>query len=138
MLNSIKKCSICIRTTKRNVLFSLIDLNEKKVKLSSSLGCVKYGGIDKKGSYVSVRSFSEFFIRKIIELGYTDISLIFRGLGVIRAALIYSIRDHNLRLIEIKDKTLLSHNGCRPPTQRRKKVRTRLSFKTKKLLRPKV
>lgn len=136
MLNSIKKGLICIRTTKRNVLFSLIDLNEKKVKLSSSLGCVKYNGVDKRANYSSVRAFSEFFTLKIQELGYTDVSILLRGLGVTRVALIHVLRDYNLRLSKIKDETLSSHNGCRPPKLRRKKIRTRLSFRTKKLLSP--
>jgi len=136
MLSLKKRGLICIRTTKRNVLFSLVDVDRSRVKLSSSLGCVKYGGVDRKANYASVRAFSEFFTRKIIEFGYTDISIIFRGLGVTRVALIHVIRDYNLRINGIKDETLSSHNGCRPPKQRRKKVRTRISFKTKKLLNP--
>lgn len=136
MLSSIKKGLIFIRATKRNVLFSLVDADESKVKLSSSLGCVKSGGVSKKVNYASIRAFSEFFTRKIIESGYTDISIIFRGLGITRVALIHVIRDSSLRLNRIKDETLSSHNGCRPPKQRRKKVRTRISLRTKKLLSP--
>lgn len=133
---SVKKGLICIRTTKRNVLFSLIDINKRKVMLSSSLGCVKYDVVDKKANYASVKLFSEIFTKKIQELGYTDISIMLRGLGIARVALIHVIRDYNLRLNKIKDETLSSHNGCRPRKQRRKKIRTRMSFKTKKLLSP--
>ncbi|CAL8412664.1 unnamed protein product [Dictyota dichotoma] len=136
MLSIIKKGLICVRTTKRNVLISLIDINEKKVKLSSSLGCLKGTGFDKRANYASVRAFSEIFTRKIQELGYTDVSLMLRGLGVSRVALIHVIRDYNLKLNRITDETLSSHNGCRPSKQRRKKIRTRISFKTKKLLSP--
>lgn len=132
MLSSIKKGLICIRATKRNVLFSLIDAKDKKVKMSSSLGCIEQKG----ANYASVRVFSETFTRKIIENGYTDISVIFRGLGVTRIALIHAIRDYSLRLNSIRDETLSSHNGCRPPKKRRKKVRTRISFRIRKLLSP--
>lgn len=127
---------IHVRSTKRNTVCSLVDLNDRKVKFSRSLGCLKDASVEKRNHYTSVRLLSRLFVQKIKELGYGNVSVILRGLGPGRAAVINCIREHELRVGLIKDLTSSAHNGCRPPKTRRKKFRTRTSFRIRRILSP--
>lgn len=134
MLLPIKQAIVSVRSTKRNTFYNLIDVSDQKVKISYSLGSIKS---NKRNTYADTKLLAHLFVQQIIELKYKDISfLILRGLGAGRSTLVNAFRNSGLRIGFIQDCTLTPHNGCRPPKIRRKKFRTRTSFKIKKLLTP--
>lgn len=127
-----------IRCTRRNVFCSLVAPGDRRVISSYSLGIseVSQEALDPKNNYLRSKILGQHFLQKVKELGISELSIIVRGLGPGRAALLNIIRGSNLTIHNIEDTTLIPHNGCRSPKQRRKKLRTRLSFKTKRLLTP--
>nr|YP_009672645.1 ribosomal protein S11 [Dictyopteris divaricata]QDB64130.1 ribosomal protein S11 [Dictyopteris divaricata] len=122
---------VYIRGTKRNTFCVLIDGSDQKVKISSSVGSISP---DKASPYVTTKLLAQYFVQRLIDLKYVRVSVVLRGLGVGRGVVINSLRNSGLHLHTIKDTTLSPHNGCRPPKVRRKKFRTRVSFKIKKFL----
>lgn len=136
--NSSKIGVIYIRCSRRNVFCTLIDPSEKQVKFSCSSGVaeVSQSALKFNSNYFKSKILSQYFIQKIKEFGFGKLRIIVNGLGTARVVLISALRNSNLQIIDIQDATLIPHNGCRGPKQRRKKLRTRLSFKIKKLVSP--
>lgn len=132
----VKKALIYLKSTKRNFLLTIIDSITKKIRYSCSAGCLESNFLDKKNSYSSSKFLSEHIFLKLKEFGYTEISIILRGLGVGRTALINLAKDRGLKVCFIQDFTHVAHNGCRPKKRRSKKLRTKRSFRIKKLLSP--
>nr|YP_011008404.1 ribosomal protein S11 [Syringoderma abyssicola]WBP70375.1 ribosomal protein S11 [Syringoderma abyssicola] len=133
---NIKICVVYVSCTKRNTLCTFVDPFEKKVKTSCSVGMVKESNKEKKDSYAVVNRLGQFIVQKIRDLRYTKVSVVFRGLGIGKTAVMNNLRDSGLGVESVRDTTLVPHNGCRPPKVRRKKFRTRVGFEIKKLLSP--
>lgn len=127
-----------LRCSRRNVFCTLIDPKEQLVKFSCSLGIseVSRQALDFKNTYLKSKLLSQYFIRKIQEFSIGRLRIVTCGLGAGRATLLNTIRNSSLQIISIEDNTLVPHNGCRGPKRRRKKLRTKLSFKIKRLVTP--
>lgn len=129
---------IYIHCSRRNVFCTLIDPLKKQVKFSCSSGVseVSQSASRFNNNYFKSKILTQYFIQKIKEFGFDKLRIVIRGLGTARVVLISALRNSNLQIIDIQDTTLIPHNGCRGPKQRRKKLRTRLSFKIKRLVTP--
>nr|YP_011008090.1 ribosomal protein S11 [Dictyotopsis propagulifera]WBP69956.1 ribosomal protein S11 [Dictyotopsis propagulifera] len=127
-----KKAILYLKCTKRNSFCTLVDFSDLKIKFSCSVGIMK----NKKNNYLNVKLLAEKFVQKIIILGYNEVSIILLGLGLGRIVILNSIRESNLNLDLIHDYTSGIHNGCRPSKIKRKKHKSKISFKIKKLLNP--
>lgn len=127
-----------LRCTRRNVFCTLVDSEEKRVKFSCSLGVsgVSHQALDFKNNYMKSKLLSQYFIQKVKGFSIGRLRIVTCGLSVGRATLLNTIRNSSLQIISIEDSTLAPHNGCRGPKQRRKKSRTKLSFKIKRLVTP--
>ena len=132
--NSHKYGYVYITSTRRNLFCTIIDYNDKKVKFSCSYGLVKTDA--KKIGYVPSKLLGYLFLNKIKTLKYNKVYVILTGVGSGRAFIINSFRNTDIRVLRIIDTTLCPHNGCRPKKYRRKKFRTKMSSKIKKLLSP--
>lgn len=127
------KAVVYICSTKRNTFYSLIDMYDRKVKVSLSAGDIKPS---KKNSYLNVKLLAQVFVQRVLELKYRNLSFVLRGLGFGRGAALNAFKNSGLCIDSVTDTTLTPHNGCRPVKIRRKKLRTRMSFRVRRLLSP--
>lgn len=73
----------------------------------------------KKGTPFAAQITASRVARRIIELGVKQVIVLVCGPGPGRETAIRTIQSAGLRVISIKDRTPLPHNGCRPPKPRR-------------------
>lgn len=73
----------------------------------------------KKGTPFAAQITANRVARKVLEFGVRQVTVFVRGPGPGRETAIRAIQSSGLRVISIKDKTPLPHNGCRPPKARR-------------------
>lgn len=123
---------VYITSTKRNLFCTLIDFSDKKVKLNYSYGTLKLS----KTESVPAKLLGQLFITKLKSLKYNTIYIILTGIGYGRTLILNSFRNSDIKIVSIKETTRLPHNGCRPKKAKRKKLRTKISFKVRKLLSP--
>ena len=125
---------VYITSTRRNLFCTIVDFSDKKVKFSCSYGLIKTDS--KKLEYAPGKLLGNLFINKIKTLRYNKIYISLAGIGAGRIPIINSFRNSGIKVLRVTDITLFPHNGCRPKKLRRKKLRTKISSKTKKLLSP--
>lgn len=136
-IKDIKIGYLYITSTKRNIFCTLINYSDKEVRYSCSIGVVKLSKLDEANEYASARLFGQFLIHKL-ENRYQKLFLILNGLSVGRSAILNIFKNSGIIISNIKDRTRSPHNGCRPSKVRRKKTRTKVSTKIKRLLSPDV
>ena len=73
---------------------------------------------------------------KLKFLKYTKVYVFLSGIGPGRISIINSFRNSDIKILGLTDMTLYPHNGCRSKKLRRKKFRTKISVKVKRLLSP--
>lgn len=119
-----------IVSTKRNIKCSFVDPLEKKVKTSCSIGIIKIDNKNLTTDYERAIEMGVYVSQKIQNLKYNKISIIVRGLGINRKAVIVGLERFGFTIDKFIDLTSLPHNGCRPSKVRRKKIRTKVSYKS--------
>lgn len=119
-----------IISTKRNIKCTFVDPVEKKVKTSCSLGVIRIDNKALTTEYERANQMGLLIAQKIQDLKYTKISIILRGLSINRKAVIKGLERSNFIVDKLIDITLSPHNGCRLPKVRRKKFRTKVSYKS--------
>lgn len=122
-----------IVSTKRNIKCSFVDTIEKKVKTSCSIGVIKVENTLLTTEYERAVELGTFIAQKIQDLKYTKISVLLRGLGANRKAVVKGLERSGFIIDKIIDLTFSPHNGCRLSKIRRKKKRTKVSFNSVKL-----
>lgn len=125
---------VYINSTRRNLFCTIIDSIDKKVKYNCSYGLVKTES--KKVSYVPSKLLGSLFLNKIKTLRYDKVHIILVGIGTGRISIINSFRNSDIKILYITDNTLCPHNGCRSKKLKRKKLRTKMSSKIRRLLSP--
>nr|QWK44961.1 ribosomal protein S11 [Protohalopteris sp.] len=118
-----------IISTKRNVKCAFVDPNEKKVKTSCSLGVIKVDNKSLMTEYERANEMGLLMAQKIQDFKYTKISIFLRGLGLNRKAIVKGLECSGFIIDKLMDMTLSPHNGCRLAKVRRKKFRTKVSYK---------
>jgi len=125
---------VYITSTRRNLFCTIVDSVDKKVKFSCSYGLAKTDA--RKLGYVPGKLLGQLFVNKIKSLKYNKVYIVLVGIGSGRIPIINSFRNSDINVLGVTDNTLCPHNGCRPKKLRRKKLRTKISFRVKKILSP--
>nr|YP_010127828.1 ribosomal protein S11 [Lessonia flavicans]QPP20355.1 ribosomal protein S11 [Lessonia flavicans] len=126
--NKEKKGIIFIKSTKRNVFCTLLDIDEKKVKTSCSLRVPAYENQynERENPYTRGLLLGNSFGDKAIKLGYTEF-MIYLGSGINkgRRGVVRGLNKRGVKITVLHLGTRYPHNGCRPVKVRRKKFRTK-------------
>ncbi len=126
-----KKGNIYIKSTKKNIFCTLMDVQEKKVITSCSLRVPEYVNEfnERENLFKRGKLLGELFGDKILKLGFTEIAIYLdSGINQGRKGFIQGLSKKKIKISFIQLLKAYSHNGCRPSKIRRKKVRTKLKF----------
>nr|YP_011007914.1 ribosomal protein S11 [Aureophycus aleuticus]WBP69745.1 ribosomal protein S11 [Aureophycus aleuticus] len=123
-----KKGVIIIKSTKRNVFCTLMDMDEKKVKTSCSLRVPVYENEynERENLYTRGLLLGNLFCDKAMDLGYKEF-IIYLGSGINkgRRGVVRGLNKKGVKITFLHLGTRYPHNGCRPVKVRRKKFRTK-------------
>lgn len=86
--------------------------------ISSSAGALGFSGARKSTPYAAAKV-GEFLGEKGMMIGLKEASVIIRGVGAGREAVLRSFSGKGVQISSIKDMTPVPHNGPRPPKPRR-------------------
>ena len=112
------KVIVTINSTANNTILLARD-NNNKILAQSSLGLVIKKRRGKKSIASGAQLSSEFVTKKLIEQGYSEVSLRVKGFGRGRESALFGFSSSALRIEEILDVTPTPHNGCRLKKSRR-------------------
>lgn len=132
-VRSEKRAYVYMKSNKRNLFCTITDISDKKIKFSCSYGSIK---LEHKTGYAIAKLLGHLVTNKLKELKYNVVLIILNGLGSGRMPVLNNFRNSNIKVLSVKDITIAPHNGCRLKKLRRKKSRTKISPKIKKLLSP--
>ncbi len=108
---------VYIRATFNNTIVSVTDPNGNVISWSST-GLHGFKGSRKSTPYAA-RIVGEDAIKKAMEHGLTQASIIVKGPGSGRESALRAVASSGIKIVQIKDTTPVPHNGCRPPKRRR-------------------
>lgn len=101
-----------------NTLISITDSLGNVLAWSSAGQCGFKGS--RKGTPFAAQVAAEIVAKKVKELfGMTNIDVEVVGPGAARESAVRTLHTCGLYVGDIKDKTRIPHNGCRPPKKRR-------------------
>ncbi len=129
--SKIKKGNIYIKSTRRNIFCTLMDIQEKIIKTSCSLRVPQYENEFNERENLFKRGIllGELFGDKVVELGYTEVSIFLdSNINKGRKGVVKGLGKKKLKISFIELSKGYPHNGCRPGKMRRKKVRTKLKI----------
>ena len=112
------KVIVTINSTANNTILLARDINNN-ILTQSSLGLVLKKKRGKKSVASGAQLSSEYVITKLIEQGYSEVSLRVKGFGRGRESALFGFSSSTLRVEEILDVTPAPHNGCRLKKSRR-------------------
>ena len=107
-----------VKLSKSNTAFTLTSL-KGKVQIHQSCGSMGFQGKKKRSTKFAIKSTLNFIASKAVDLGYTEILVSLNGYGQSRFLLAKTFKNHNIKLVGIRDVTPNPHNGCRPKKRRR-------------------
>ena len=84
----------------------------------ASSGAVGFKGT-RKGTPFAAQQAAEAVAKKAFEFGVRNVDVSVKGPGSGRETSIRALQLVGLNVLSIRDITLIPHNGCRPPKQRR-------------------
>lgn len=108
---------VFINATFNNTIVSVTDVKGNVISWSST-GIHGFKGSRKSTPYAA-RLVGEDAIRKAIEHGLKQVSIIVKGPGSGRESALRAVAASGVKVEQIKDTTPIPHNGCRPPKRRR-------------------
>nr|WJW71306.1 ribosomal protein S11 [Macrocystis pyrifera] len=124
-----KKGIIIIKSTKRNIFCTLMDIDEKKVKTSCSLRVPSYVNEynERENLYTRGLLLGNLIGDKAINLGYKEFTILLRsGINKGRRGVVKGLsKKKGIKITFLYLSTCYTHNGCRPAKARRKKFRTK-------------
>jgi small subunit ribosomal protein S11 len=101
----------------KNTIISLSDL-QKNVKTWVSNGSVGFKRKKRKSPYASYVA-GQMIGQKALELGYRGVIIYLKGVGKGRHNSCRGLATTRLRILRLKDRIRLPHNGCRLRKKRR-------------------
>jgi small subunit ribosomal protein S11 len=104
----IDRAQIHIHATFNNTIITLTDLNGNPITWKST-GVVGYKG-SRKGTPYAAQMATEALIREMREYGIRSLSVLVKGTGPGRQAVIQTIKGSGIRVDEIKNVTPISHS----------------------------
>ncbi len=114
---SITFARICITCSFNNTIITATDEKGDTIAWSTA-GSNGFRGT-KKGTPFAAQITASRVARRIMEFGVKQVTISVCGPGPGRETAMRTIQSAGLRVISIKDRTPLPHNGCRPPKPRR-------------------
>nr|YP_009970896.1 ribosomal protein S11 [Passiflora costaricensis]QNE88514.1 ribosomal protein S11 [Passiflora costaricensis] len=107
-----------VQTTFNNTIISVTD-EQGGVIYWSCAGTCRFKG-PRKGTASTARIIAEDAIRVAKAQGMQQASVLIKGPGFARKAVLKAFKKAGIRFSYLRDVTPLPHNGCRPPKKRRK------------------
>ena len=112
------KVIVSINSTANNTIMLAKD-TKNHILAMSSLGLALKKKRGKKSVASGAQLSSENIVSKLIELGYSKISLRIKGFGRGRESALFGFSSSGLIIEDILDVTPIPHNGCRLKKSRR-------------------
>ena len=106
-----------IVSTFNNTMVTLSDMSGNVLSWANA-GQLGFRG-SRKSTPFAAQQAAEEAAKKAMEHGLKIVEVFVKGPGSGREAAIRSLQATGLEISSIKDVTLISHNGCRPPKRRR-------------------
>jgi len=108
---------VSIKSSFNNTIISIADA-EGNVLCWASAGTIGFSGT-KKGTPFAAQMAAENVARRAQEYGMSRVDVFVKGPGSGRETAIRALQAAGLEVANIKDRTPIPHNGCRPPKRRR-------------------
>jgi len=106
-----------IHATYNNTIITISDSKGNTLCWGSG-GTVGFKGT-RKGTPYAAQVVAQNVARRAIDVGVRRIRVYVKGPGGGRETAIRALQAAGLKIIEIKDRTPIPHDGCRPPKRRR-------------------
>jgi small subunit ribosomal protein S11 len=103
-------------TTQNNTILTLSTLNGDVLSQASS-GSVGFKNSKKATAYAAQKA-AEKLMETANSLHVVNLGIYFRGFGTARPVIASVIKNYNIAISFIADRTGLPHGGCRKPKQR--------------------
>ncbi len=113
----LEKGILHIEATFNNTKAVLTD-DKGNAVVSSSAGALGFSGARKSTPYAAAKV-GEFLGEKGTMIGLKEASVVIRGVGAGREAVLRAFSGKGIQIRAIKDQTPVPHNGPRPPKPRR-------------------
>ena len=113
----VERGSAHIQSTFNNTIVTITDTQGNAVSWASA-GEMGFR-CSKKSTPFAAQTAAEVAAKAAIEHGMKTVEVFVKGPGQGREAAIRALQTAGLDVTLIKDVTLISHNGCRPPKRRR-------------------
>lgn len=104
-------------TTQNNTILTLSSLNGDVLTQASS-GSVGFKGSKKSTAYAAQKA-AEKLMESAMALKVMNLGIFFRGFGASRSVIASVLKNYNIAISFIADRTPFPHGGCRRPKQRR-------------------
>lgn len=108
---------VYIYLTFNNTLISVTDINGKTILFASS-GLLGLKGA-KRGTSYAGQSIAMMLSKKLYLLGFRFLYIQLKGFGGARRSVLKGFTFSNFKVISIKDRTAIAHNGCKQRKKRR-------------------
>ena len=118
-IDAIKPIHLCINCNNNNTIMHAT-LVEKNIILSS--GRVGFLGT-KRSTKFAAQKVAETMGKELKENKIRSVFLFFKGIHKRRKTIIKVLKQNQINIIKLIDKTSTAHNGCRSSKKRRKKQR---------------
>lgn len=106
-----------ISSSFNNTIVNVTDLQGNTIAWSSG-GAKGFKG-SRKGTPFAAQLAAEDALRKAMDHGLKQVTVLVRGPGAGRDSALRSLQKTGVRVTAIQDVTPVPHNGCRPPKRRR-------------------
>lgn len=113
----VSKGRVCIHSTYNNTIITLTDVYGAVLTWTSA-GMIGFKGSKKSTPYAAQRTMEEM-VRRMKELGLTEIDVFLTGVGTGRESAIRSLTASPFQVKSIRDRTPIPHGGVRPKKPRR-------------------
>jgi len=110
---------LCVNCNKNNTIMH-VTLIEKNIVLSS--GRAGFVGT-KRSTKFAAEKVADIMAKQLQENRVQNIFLFFKGIHKRRKAIIKVLKQKQINILKLIDKTSIAHNGCRSKKKRRKKQR---------------
>jgi small subunit ribosomal protein S11 len=116
-IKKIAKGRVCIHSTYNNTIISFTDMFGAVITWTSA-GSIGFKGSKKSTPYAAQKTMEEL-VRRMRDLGVTEVDVLVKGVGTGRESAIRSLSSSPIAIKSIRDITPIPHGGVRPKKPRR-------------------